>query len=58
MMSLAAKGTMDATLSGAQVSVKADAKVEVAAPVTMVGQTMTTIKGTLVSVQGTLVKLG
>lgn len=54
----AIKGNGTMSVAGAQVSVSGDAQVTLAAPITKVGQNITTIEGQLVEVKGALVKLG
>ena len=57
-MAFNAKGGTKAEVAAAQISIKGDAKVEVAAPVTEVGDTSVTIKGAMVKVQGSIVQIG
>lgn len=45
-------------LKALKVSAKGEAQLEVAAPITTVGQALTSVKGQLVKVEGALVKLG
>lgn len=52
------KGTASLELAGTQISVSGDAQVTLGAPITKVGQNITTIEGQLVEVKGALVKLG
>jgi len=55
---LAARSDGTAELSGMTVSVKGQTQLTAEAPITSVGQTMTTVKGQLVEISGALVKLG
>lgn len=56
--SLTAQSSGTTNLQGLTVSVKGDTQTTVEAPVTQVGQNMTTIKGQLIEVSGALVKIG
>jgi hypothetical protein len=55
---LAATSSGTTNVEGMTVTVKGDTQATLEAPVTSVGQSMTTIKGQLIEVSGALVKLG
>ncbi len=57
-MAVKIQGAQKVDVKGAQVSIKGDAQVEVAAPATNLGQTMTTVKGSMVKIEGAMVKVG
>lgn len=52
------KGGTELEASSLQVKVTGTAQVDVAAPMTNVGQSLTTLKGQMIKVEGALVKLG
>ena len=54
----AIKGAATLNLAGAQIAVSGDAQVSVGAPITKVGQNITTVEGQLVELKGALVKVG
>ena len=52
------KGNTGVDIAGLKVAVTGDAQVDVKAPMTNLGQDLTTVKGAMVKVEGQLVKLG
>jgi hypothetical protein len=52
------QATATAAMKGAKVEITGQAQASVAAPITDIGQSVTTVKGQMVKVEGTLVKLG
>jgi hypothetical protein len=52
------KGGTQASLQSLKVSIAGDTQAELKAPMTNVGQDLTTIKGSIVKVDGQLIKLG
>jgi hypothetical protein len=52
------EGAVNLELLGAQIAMRGDAQVTIGAPITKVGQNITTIEGQLVEIKGALVKLG
>ncbi len=57
-MGVTIKGAQKVEVKGAQISIKGDAKAELAAPATNVGDTTTTIKGAMIKLEGSMVKIG
>ncbi|MGK3962608.1 hypothetical protein WMF01_18725 [Sorangium sp. So ce1667] len=55
---LALKGGVAADMSAGKISISGTMKADLTAPLTTVGEDVTTVKGTLVKVSGSLVKLG
>jgi hypothetical protein len=51
-------GNTEVAISGLKVAVKGDTQVDVTAPITNLGETMTSVKGQLVKIEGALIKLG
>jgi hypothetical protein len=51
-------GNTEVAISGLKVGLKGDTQVDVAAPMTNIGETMTSVKGQLVKIEGALIKLG
>lgn len=56
--SFTASAVANAKLSGLNVAVSGTARAELTAPMTTVGEGLTTVKGTLVKVEGQMIKLG
>jgi uncharacterized Zn-binding protein involved in type VI secretion len=57
-MAVTIQGAQKVDVKGAQIAVKGDAQVDVAAPATNLGQTMTTVKGSMIKLEGAMVKIG
>lgn len=57
-MKTTVKGGTGLDLKAAQITGTADAKLEMAGPMTNIGKNMTTISGQMVKIEGTLVKIG
>ena len=57
-MKLALSGQTEADLSALQVKITGQAQAELAAPMTKVGQSMTTISGQLIQLQGSMIQVG
>ena len=57
-LKLSLKGGTDVDVKGIQVAITGDAKLDAKAPMTTIGDALTTVKGQMVKIEGTLVKLG
>ena len=58
LMKSTVSGGTEVAVSGLKIGITGDTQVDLAAPMTNLGQTMTTVKGQLVKVEGTLIQLG
>jgi len=58
LMKSTVSGGTEVAISGLKVAMKGDTQVDVAAPMTNLGETMTSVKGQLVKIEGALITLG